>query len=38
MAREVERQRGGKTLTSTQEQMWLLLAARAIDKGDSGIR
>ncbi|OLP56240.1 hypothetical protein BJF92_20295 [Rhizobium rhizosphaerae] len=38
MAHEVERQAAAKTLTSTQEQMWLLLAARAIDKGDSGIR
>ncbi|OLP60449.1 hypothetical protein BJF93_14390 [Xaviernesmea oryzae] len=38
MVAEVEKQASAKTLMSTQEQMWLLMAARAVEKGDSGIR
>lgn len=38
LSKIVARQWEEKTYTSTQEQTWMLLAARAIQKGDDGLR
>jgi uncharacterized protein YfaS (alpha-2-macroglobulin family) len=38
LAEAVAKQARGKRYTSTQEQAWMLLAARALQKGDDGLK